>query len=213
MSNSETPLAPHRPGIAASGARPNLALGLFGGSFDPVHLGHLLVAQAAQEELQLARLFFIPAAQSPFKPTQESAPAAQRLRLLRLALAGRSEWEIDDQEIRRGGVSFTIDTVRGYTERFPAARLFYLIGADHVPHLSKWREAEELARLVEFVVIPRPGEPALSPPPPFASQQLKGCPLGVSSSQIRDRIRAGRPVDLLTPPAVAEAIRNNGLYL
>src|SRR6266404_1714406 len=133
-------------------------VGLFGGSFDPVHLGHLLVAQAAREELSLTRLFFIPAGQSPFKPDRRPTPAAERLRLLRLALAGKDWCEIDEQEIKRGGVSYTIETARDYARRFPEAELFYLIGADHVPQLPKWREAAELARLLEFVVIPRPGE-------------------------------------------------------
>src|SRR5579862_331371 len=114
-------------------------IGLFGGSFDPVHLGHLLMAQAACEEAGLQRLFFVPAAQSPFKPGTTSAPATERLRLLRLALAGKSNYEIDEQEIKRGGVSYTIDTVRDYAGRFPGAELFYLIGADHVPSLTKWR--------------------------------------------------------------------------
>jgi nicotinate-nucleotide adenylyltransferase len=188
-------------------------LGLFGGSFNPVHLGHLLVAQAAREELQLTRLFFIPAAQSPFKPELEPAAAPERLRLLRLALAGQADCEIDQQELERGGVSYTIETLRAYRRRFPAAALFYLIGADHVAQLPKWREAAELARLAEFVVIPRPGEPPAVPVEPFRSRQLAGFPLGVSSSQIRDRIRAGLPLEGLMPPAVLEAIRNNRLYL
>ena len=89
-----------------------LRFALFGGSFDPVHLGHLLVAQAAHEELCLTRLFFVPAAQSPFKPERKPTPASQRLRLLRLALAGKTWCEIDEQEIKRGGISYTIDTVR-----------------------------------------------------------------------------------------------------
>src|SRR5579863_5271590 len=110
-----------------------MKLGLFGGSFDPIHLGHLLVAQAAREELGLTRLFFILASQSPFKPERQPTPAAERLRLLRLALAGQNWCEIDEQEIKRGGISYTIDTVRDYASRFPGAQLFYLIGADHVP--------------------------------------------------------------------------------
>jgi nicotinate-nucleotide adenylyltransferase len=192
---------------------PNPKLGLFGGSFDPVHLGHLLVAQAAREEFGLDRLCFIPAAQSPFKPGTDPAPAKARLQLLRLALAGQPRYEVDAQEITRGGVSYTIDTVRDYRRRFPDARLFWLIGADHVAKLPQWRDAEELAASVEFLVIPRPGEPAVPFPAPFRGARLKGFPLGVSSSQIRARVKAGLPVDLLTGPAVAEAIRANRLYL
>src|SRR6266478_9842538 len=116
--------------------------GLFGGSFDPVHLGHLLVAQAAREELSLTRLFFVPAAQSPFKPERQPTPAKERLRLLRLALAGKEWCEIDEQEIKRGGVSYTIDTARDYAARFPQNKLLYLIGTDHIPQLPKWRETE-----------------------------------------------------------------------
>jgi len=188
-------------------------LGLYGGSFDPVHCGHLLVAQAACEELGIERLYFIPAAQSPFKPEAAPAPAADRLRLLRLALVGQANYEIDEQEIRRGGTSFTIDTVRDYSRRFPVAKLFYLIGADHVPTLPAWREAAELAQVIEFVVIPRPGQRPAPLPPPFVGRELSGFPLGVSSSQIRSRIKAGQAVRGLVPDAVAEAIHNSKLYL
>lgn len=199
----------------ASGATepsPN-RIGLFGGSFDPVHLGHLLVAQAACEECDLSRLVFIPAAQSPFKSAAPLAPAPERLRLLRLALAGNPRYAVDDQEIRRGGISYTIDTVREYVGRFPGATLFYLIGADHVPQLVKWRNANELATLIEFLAIPRPGAPPPDFPAPFRGRALQGFPLAVSASQIRDRIRRGLPIDLLVPGAVAEAIRNNRLYI
>src|SRR5436305_6125589 len=99
-----------------------MRLGLFGGSFDPVHHGHLLVAQAAREEVALDRLFFIPAAQSPFKPDRQPSPPHERVRLLRLALAGKNWCEVDPQEITRGGVSFSIDTVRDYARRYPEAQ-------------------------------------------------------------------------------------------
>jgi nicotinate-nucleotide adenylyltransferase len=187
-------------------------IGLFGGSFDPIHVGHLLVAQAACEELALDRLFFVPAAQSPFKPANEPAPTALRLRMLRLALAGKSNYEVDAQEIDRGGVSFTIDTVRDYARRFPQSELFYLIGADHVPTLPKWRDAAELARLLQFVVIPRPGETPAQPPPLFRVQVLEGWPLKLSSSQVRARVKAGQSIDALVPSVVAEVIEENGLY-
>jgi nicotinate-nucleotide adenylyltransferase len=188
-------------------------IALFGGSFDPVHTGHLLVAQAAREELDLSRLFFIPAAQSPFKPDREPTDSNERLRLLRLALAGKIWCEVDDQEIKRGGISYTIDTARDYHRRFQGAEIFYLIGADNVAHLPKWRDAAELARLLKFVVIPRPGQTDVPFPAPFRGQFLKGFPLGVSSSQVRERVKAGAPIDHLVPATVAEAIRNNRLYL
>jgi nicotinate-nucleotide adenylyltransferase len=132
-----------------------MKLGIYGGSFDPVHLGHLLVAQAAVEELGLDKLFFVPAAQSPFKPDAKPAPNAVRLQLLRLALAGKSNCEIDEQEIQRGGTSYTIETLRSYAKRFPGADLFYLIGADNAAKLNEWREAAELATLTEFIAVPR----------------------------------------------------------
>ena len=190
-----------------------MKLGLYGGSFDPVHLGHLLVAQAACEELELDRLFFIPAAQSPFKPQQTPASASDRLRLLRLALAGCSRCEVDDQEIRRGGTSYSIQTVEDYASRFPGASLHYLIGSDHVKALPKWRDASKLAALAEFVAIPRPGEPLEAAPAPFRVRALAGFPLRLSSSEIRDRVRQGLPIRHLVPSAVEEAILNNRLYL
>lgn len=188
-------------------------IGLFGGSFDPVHCGHLLMARAAMEEAALERLIFIPAAQSPFKPDSKPTPPEVRSAMLRLALAGQTEFEVDELEIHRGGVSYTIDTVREFHRRHPQATFWYLIGADHVPLLPKWREASELAKMVEFLVIPRPGEPPAPLPKPFHGQVLKGFPFGVSSTKIRERVKAGLPIDYLVPPAVVESIRNNRLYL
>jgi nicotinate-nucleotide adenylyltransferase len=188
-------------------------IGIFGGSFDPVHVGHLLVAQAAREEIGLDRLFFVPAGQSPFKPDRTPTPGAERVRLLRLALAGQTWCEIDEQELQREGLSYTIETVRNYSVRYPGATLFYLVGADHVPLLPKWREAGELAQLAEFLVIPRPGQSEIAMPAPFRGQPLRGFPFAVSSSEIRARARARLPLEPLVPGPVAEAIRNNGLYL
>jgi len=188
-------------------------IGLFGGSFNPVHNGHLLIARAALEELALDRLVFIPAARSPFKPGQPLAPDASRLRWLRLALAGWTRCEVDPLEIERGGISYTIETVRRLRERHPGACLHWLLGADHLPTLPRWREAEELARLVGFAVVSRPGEAPAPPLPPFRLHHLGGVPTAISSSAVRERLRRGLPVDLLLPPPVSEAVVNSGLYL
>lgn len=188
-------------------------IGLFGGSFDPIHIGHLLVAQAALEELNLDRLFFVPAAQSPFKPDSRPMDASQRLRLIRLALAGHPKYEVDLQEIRRGGVSYTIDTLQDFGGRFPHSEIYYLIGDDHAGKLPAWKDAPKLAERTRFAIIPRPGSDAVELPPPFRGHRLNGWPLGVSSSGIRERIQKGLTIDHLVPKAVGEAIRNNQLYL
>jgi nicotinate-nucleotide adenylyltransferase len=190
-----------------------LRLGLFGGAFNPVHLGHLLVAQAAIEELELDRLFFIPAAQTPFKQETKPASAELRLQWLRLALAGKTNCELDDQEIRRGGVSYTIETACAYAKKFPQAKLFYLIGADNVAALGKWREANELAKLLEFAAVPRPGQMPVEFPGPFRGRTLKGFPLEISSSDIRARVKAGLCIGHLVPPFVAQAICDAAVYL
>ena len=187
-------------------------LGLYGGSFDPLHRGHLLVAQAALEELALDRLFFIPAAQSPFKPGSRPAPDAARLRMLRRSLAGQSRTEVHCDELTRGGVSYSIDTVNAFRARNPGAELFWLIGADHVPTLPQWREALALAEAVTFVVIPRPGQPQAMLPHPWRLKHLRGWPLGVSSSEIRERVRRGLAIDHLVPAGTADVIASEGIY-
>ncbi|MCX7591173.1 MAG: nicotinate-nucleotide adenylyltransferase [Kiritimatiellae bacterium] len=190
-----------------------MRLGLFGGSFNPVHLGHILAARAALEELGLNRVYFIPAARSPFKLREVLAPARDRVCMLRLALAGETRFEIDEQELHRPGVSYTIVTVRNYAERYPDASLYYLVGSDIVDQLPYWREAETLAKLTEFVVVLRPGEPVPRLPGQYRIRVISGFPFSVSSSQVRERVRAGLRIDWLTPPAVTEYIINQKLYL
>lgn len=188
-------------------------IGIFGGSFDPVHRGHVLVAFAAREEMQLDRLIFVPAHRSPFK--QENTPASEqlRLRMLRLALAGLEWATVSEVELRRGGVSYSVDTVRSLSEEFHGSQPFLLIGEDNLEGLPKWREAQTLTQMVEFLVIPRPGSRVSPEMAGVRLHRLKGWPMQVSSSQIRQRVRAGLAVDHLVPDAVAEVIHHNQLYL
>ena len=187
-------------------------IGLFGGSFDPVHNGHVMLADAALDELSLDMLHLIPAAQSPFKPEDKPVGNSARVELLRLAFAGRENCKVDEQELQRGGTSYTIDTVRDYAGRYPDAKLTCLIGADHVPLLPQWREADELAGLAAFAAVPRPGGARIDFPAPFRGQWLRGTPTGVSASDIRAHVRKNQPFEHLVPPAVAEAIRELKLY-
>jgi nicotinate-nucleotide adenylyltransferase len=188
-------------------------IGIFGGSFDPVHLGHLLVAHAAREEMNLDQLIFVPANLSPFKTRNHPAPEALRLRMLRLALAGLNWCSVSDLELKRGGISYTVDTVRSLASQFAGCRLFLLIGEDNLAGLPEWKEAGELKARVEFLVIPRPGSSTAAELPGITLHWLKGWPIKISSSVIRQRVREGLPVDHLVPPGVADIIRHNQLYL
>ncbi len=189
-----------------------MRIALYGGTFDPLHHGHLLVARAAFEELSLTRLSFIPAAHSPFKPGRKPLSGAWRGRMVRAALAGAPEFTVSDFELNRGGVSYTIDTVKHFAERFPEANLFYLIGTDHVATLPQWKEAAVLAELVEFAVIPRPGAERVEVPHGFRVRYLEGFPIEVSSSLIRERIVRGLTIAPFVPQPVAELIRRYQLY-
>ncbi len=189
-----------------------MKIGLFGGSFDPVHCGHLLVAQAAMEELGLDQILFIPAAQSPFKAGFNPTSPRVRLRLLRLALAGRPAFQVEPMELERGGISYTMDTIDHLRRQNPEAELLWLIGADHVATLPLWRDSARLATQVEFVVIPRPGVEKGEPPDGFRLHWLRGWPLGISSSLIRERAAQGKSLNQMVPDAVAAAILSENLY-
>ena len=187
-------------------------IGLFGGSFDPVHSAHVMMARAALNELQLDRLFIIPAARSPFKPEQQPAPDEVRLAMLKAAFEEVAGCEIERLELEREGVSYAIDTVRAFVTRFPEAELFYLIGADHVPTLTQWREADALALILTFVVFPRLGEPEVEFPETFAGRCLEGELMDISSSDIRVRMREGKSVGHLVPSAVAGILSKKQIY-
>ena len=188
------------------------SIAVFGGSFDPVHNGHVMIARSALAELELDRLIVMPAAQSPFKPDQALAPAAARMEMLRAAFSGEPEIEISSWELDRGGVSYSIETLRALAAEHPEAQLFYLIGADHVATLPQWREADALVAAATFVVVPRPGAPEEVFPQPFSGRYLQGKPMAISASEIRDRLRAGRSVANFVPPPVAQLLNSMQIY-
>ena len=191
-----------------------MRIGFMGGSFDPVHHGHLVAAQDAHEHGRLDRLIFVVASQAPLKPGLVQASAEDRLGMLRAAVGGDARFEISDYEVRRGGTSFTIDTMRYFRKQFPDAALVWIIGADQVERLPQWREIEELAGLVEFLVLARPGWPVVETPA-IENLRLRWCMghlVEISSTEVRERVRGGLPVDYLIPHKTVEYIRENGLY-
>lgn len=188
-----------------------MRIGIFGGTFDPPHLGHLSAASDACDALKLDRLVFIPAAQQPLKTGTDMAPAADRLAMVRLLAEGDPRMSVDPIEIDRGGLSFTVDTLRELRERWhddPALALFLLIGADVATTLPKWREPEAVGMLAEIVVLTRTG----GGDGPAVGRLLATRRVDVSSTEIRARVRAGQAIRGFVPDAVAEYIGAAGLY-
>ena len=188
-------------------------IGIYGGTFDPVHTGHLLLGRDAVELLHLARLIFVPAAISPHKLDRSpNASGETRLQMLHAAIAGEERFAVAESELHRPGPSFTIDTILALRASLPAdSELFYLIGEDNVPKLHTWHRIDELRRLVRFVVFRR------GDPPPADAVPAHGFPIlerrvDVSSTEIRLRVAAGRSIRYFVPEAVAAVIDAHGLY-
>ena len=195
-----------------------MRLGVFGGTFDPPHVGHLLAAVDAFDALALDRLIFVPAAQQPLKLAGASADAAHRLAMVRMLVAGDARFEVDPVEIDRDGLSYTVDTLAAYATRFPDAERFFLVGADVLDSFQRWREPERVLALAQLVVLTRAGGPAVGALP-VASSPGARAPLllatrrvDVSSTEIRSRVAAGLPLRGFVPDDVASLIESAGLY-
>lgn len=189
-----------------------MRLGLFGGSFDPVHNGHLELARCARDQAQLDEVWFIPAAMQPLKPHGPRASAKHRLAMLELALAAEPRFSVSTLELDRGGVSYTVDTLREIHAQFPDAKLFFLMGADALHDLPNWREPAEILRLATPLVVRRPGEQPLDDPVLPAHAIIEMPALAISSSEIRRRVAAGESIADLVPAEVADYILRFALY-
>jgi nicotinate-nucleotide adenylyltransferase len=183
-----------------------LRLGLYGGSFDPVHHGHLILARQALEDLSLNRVIFIPAVQSPFKPNRSSASAADRFAMVQLAVQDEPSFMVDGLEIEREPPSYTIDTARTYRARYLQETLFFLVGEDHLEALPKWNEFEELARLVQFAILSRSDLP-LNVEYPVVRRRFD-----LSSTEVRNRVANNLPISYLVPENVVSYIQERKLY-
>lgn len=202
-------------------------VGVFGGSFNPIHLGHLLLAEDVAELLELDRVLFVPAGEPPHKPPGELAPARDRYRMAELAIQGNPRFAISDLELRRAGPSYTVDTLEALAgDAAAGTEFFLLIGSETFLDLLSWREPQRLARLARLVVIPRAGSP-FDPDGREAQKVLaeigperwgKGVllvaatSLPISSSDLRRRAREGRSLAYRMPEAVRRHLLERGLY-
>jgi len=197
-------------------------IGILGGSFNPIHLGHLHIAEKAATALSWDKVLFIPNAQSPLKTDGNQVSAMHRLAMLKSCLKGKDHYEVLDWEIKREGLSYTIDTVRALLEEYPDDKLYFIIGADSLATLHKWKDIDELLHSIEFVVLPRPDTPLeqlqsninLADPWPQklceALLEVEG--IAISSTQVRKAVAEHKSLKGLVPASVEAYIKANNLY-
>lgn len=200
-----------------------MRIGVFGGSFDPIHWGHLILAELAREHCDLNEVRLVPAAVPPHKQGMSRAPDDARLDMLELAIGGHEALSPWDIEIRRGGVSYTVDTLRTLRQMEPAAEVFLLMGADSLHDFTTWRDPREICQLAQLAVVNRPGQPsvdfdvlaAMTTETQREAFQRAVVPMPlveISSTELRSRVAAGKSIRYQTPRAVEQYIKTNGLY-
>jgi len=181
-------------------------IGIYGGTFDPIHHGHLILARDACESLALEKMIFVPAAASPHKKDKTATAAEIRLEMVRKGTEGEPRFEVDDCELRRDPPSYTIDTVEIIQRRQSKAQIFYCLGEDNLAGLTSWHRFDELAQLVQFIVLDRRG---------FENKtdyRVIRRHIDISATEIRKRVAEGRSIRYLVPHAVEEIIRREQLY-
>lgn len=185
-------------------------VGLFGGSFDPIHHGHLIAARSALEQLGLSEVRFVPAQEQPFKVGTHGAAAQHRARMVELAIEGEPGFRIERIELERPGPSYTVDTLRALQAREPGTEWILLLGEDAAADLPKWRSAADVLKLARLAVFARPGRTGESTPSAWRRIQV---PLvEISATDVRHRVRRGHSIRYWVPDAVAAYVAAEGLY-
>ncbi|WP_179395670.1 nicotinate-nucleotide adenylyltransferase [Lacticaseibacillus absianus] len=185
-------------------------IGLFGGTFNPVHNGHLIMAEAVGTQLGLNQILFMPDNQPPHVDAKGAIAAKDRVAMLQLAIQGNPRFGLELTEIHRGGVSYTYDTMLGLKQLHPDTEYYFIIGADMVAYLPKWHRIADLVKLVTFVGVKRRG---YMPTSPYPILWVDAPMIDISSTQLRERIRTDQSIRYLVPDAVRDYITKEGLYL
>jgi nicotinate-nucleotide adenylyltransferase len=200
-----------------------MRLGLFGGTFDPIHYGHLILAECCRQQRQLDRVYFLPTAVPPHKQDRALTPGPTRIEMIELAIAGHEAFTVSPYEVEQGGVNYTVNTLTHFREQFPDAELFFLMGADMLDDLPNWRLAARVCELATPIVVRRcgTGEPrfeclsgAISPErvAQIRQHQVEMPEIGLSGTDLRRRVAAGHSIRYQTPRAVEAYIAAHGLY-
>ncbi|HEX7095384.1 MAG TPA: nicotinate-nucleotide adenylyltransferase [Acidimicrobiales bacterium] len=200
-------------GMTSADAEVGERIGVFGGTFDPPHVGHVVAAVNVRAALALDRVLMVPAGVPWQKAHLRISPAEDRLAMLSAAVDGVDGLEVTTIELERSGESYTADTLDVLARRHPGAQLYLIVGSDIAPTLDTWRRPEALRELATTVVYERPGSGGGRPPAGWPATVVAVPQLDVSSTEIRARVRDGRPIGGLVVPAVDRHIRSRGLYL
>lgn len=184
-------------------------IAIYGGTFDPIHYGHLILARTALEQLGWDKLYFVPCAQSPHKKNNPIANNKDRLTMLKLALKQETQLKIDDFELHQGGVSYSIDTVDYFQKKFPKANLFWLLGEDQIAKLSTWHRFKELKKKVTFIFLNRWAQQK----PVLRKEIFVTRRIDISATEIRERVQNKLPIHFWVPAAVENYIKTKKLYL
>ena len=189
-------------------------LGILGGTFDPVHIGHLVLAEQLRESLQLERVIFIPSASPPHKTEHELSSAAHRFEMTKLALKGNPHFSVSDIELKREGLSYTVETLRRLKELYKGAEIHFLTGSDVLDEITTWKEPDEIYRLAKIVIGIRPGFDKFDPEDYFAKKSIITRITGVdiSSTRIREKVAKDESIKYLVPSQIEEYIKRKHLY-
>lgn len=193
--------------MTSEGAR----IGVLGGTFDPIHHGHLAAASEVCAALELDQVLLVPAMHQPFKEPRDSASPEHRLAMCRAAVANDPRFAVSTVDIERGGTTFTVDTLTDLAEQMPGVQLHFIAGADALSRLSEWKDADALPGLAQFVGVTRAGHSFPQVDAPYRLVEVPS--LAVSSTDIRWRARTGAPIKYLVPDAVAQYVAQHELYL
>ena len=189
-------------------------LGILGGTFDPIHTGHLVLAEQLREKLQLGRVIFIPSASPPHKTEHQLSLAVHRFEMTKLALKGNSHFSVSDIELKREGLSYTVETLRRLKELYKGAEIHFLTGSDVLDEITTWKEPDEIYRLAKIVIGIRPGFDEFNLEDHFAKKSIITRITGVdiSSTRIREKVAKGESIKYLVPSQTEEYIKRKHLY-